>query len=288
MTSVWGTSNRAVRQPMKRLLSISLFIAVSLAQGYAAVPAPEALLANDTLILITVPDYTKARAVWAQGPTFRLWDDPAVKPFRDKITAKLKSEYLDPLERELGIKLADYSDLAQGQVTFAVTQGEWDGTSAEKRPGFLLLVDTRDKSDQLKTKLAEIRKKWVDSGKKLRTDKIRDVEFTTLLFQSDELAKTFQRAAPKKPQDNPDDATPDKPAPPQKIELLVGQSGSLLVLGNSAKDVEKILIRQSGGGVPSRSAFIMVIKAATAHSICSNITLIHSSERLSQDATLSP
>jgi Protein of unknown function (DUF3352) len=236
---------------MKRLLSITLVIAAGLLSVLGAVPAPESLLANDTLLVLTIPDYTKAHATWAQGPTFRLWDDPAVKPFRDKFTAKLKSEYIEPLEKELGIKFGDYTDLAQGQVTFAITQGDWDGSSPGKRPGFMLLVDTKDKSDQLKSKLADIRKKWIDSGKKLRTDKIRDVEFTTLLFQSDELAKTFEKAAPKKPKDNADDANAEKPAPPQKVELLVGQSGSLLVLCNSARDVEKILIRQSGGGVPS-------------------------------------
>ena len=90
---------------MKRLLSITLVIAAGLLSVFGAVPAPESLLANDTLLVLTIPDYTKAHATWAQGPTFRLWDDPAVKPFRDKFTAKLKSEYIEPLEKELGIKL---------------------------------------------------------------------------------------------------------------------------------------------------------------------------------------
>src|SRR5436305_1794129 len=163
---------------MKRLL-YSLILLATVSAAWAAVPPPDSLLASDTLVVITIPDYAKAKTGWAQWPTARLWDDPAVKPFRDKFTSKFKSEYIEPLEKQLGIKFADYTDLAQGQVTFAVTQGDWDGTP-EKRPGFLLLVDARDKSDQLKSRLDEIRKKWVDGGKKLRSDKIRDVEFTTL------------------------------------------------------------------------------------------------------------
>src|SRR4051794_1474391 len=227
---------------MKKLMLSGLALAMVITRGLAAVPPPDSLLASDTLLVVTIPDYGKAKTSWAQWPASKLWDDPALKPFRDKFSNKLKSEYLDPLEKQLGIKFADYTDLAQGQVTFSITQGDWDG-STEKRPGFLFLVDTREKSDQLKSKLTEIRKKWVDSGKKLRNDKIRDVEFTTLLFESDELSKTFEKAAPKTDKadkaDKPDaDANP--PAP-QKIELLVGQSGSLLVLGNSAKEVEKVL-----------------------------------------------
>src|ERR1041385_9177399 len=126
----------------------------------------------------------------------RLWDDPALKPFRDKFMGKLKAEFMEPLEREMGIKFADYADLAQGQVTFAVTQNEWEGT-ADKLPGFLVLVDTKEKSEALKTTLATLHKKWVDSGKQIRTDKIRDVEFTTFVFKSDELGKTLDKALPK-------------------------------------------------------------------------------------------
>src|SRR5262245_33742436 len=136
---------------MKRFLPLLVCLCTTLC-SIAAVPAPDSLLASDTLVLFTVPDYAKAKSIWAQWPSTRLWNDPAIKPFRDKFTAKLKSEFLEPLERELGIKLADYKDLAQGQVTFAVTQNEWDGKS-DKMPGFLLLVDSKDKSEVLKTNL---------------------------------------------------------------------------------------------------------------------------------------
>jgi len=36
-----------------------------------------------------------------------------------------------------------------------------------------------------------------------------------------------------------------------KIELIVGQVESLLLVGNNAKDLEKVLIRQAGGAVPA-------------------------------------
>ena len=236
---------------MKRSLPLLVLICLCASLSTrAAVPPPETLLSSDTLGFLSIPDYVKAKAVWSQWPTARLWNDPALKPFREKITTKLTTEYIAPLERELGVKFADYTDLAQGQVTFGVTQGEWDGKS-DKGPGFVLLVDSKDKSDQLKTRLGDVRKKWVDGGKQMRSEKIRDVDFTTLVFKSDDLSKTLDKAAPKKDKEKADAAAPAKPATPHNLELLVGQSGSLLILATSAKDVERLLIRQSGGSVPS-------------------------------------
>src|SRR5262249_29710272 len=130
------------------------------------------------------------------------------------------SEFVDPLERQMGIKFADYADLAQGQVTLAVTQNEWDGKS-DKLPGFLLLVDSREKSEVLKTNLATLRKKWVDSGKQIRNDKIRDVEFTTLVFSTDEFSKTIDKALPKTKEKDKENGEPAEEKPktmPRKIE----------------------------------------------------------------------
>ena len=86
---------------MKRSLFLLLTLCAAFRSHAAAVPAPDSLLAGDTLAMLTVPDYTKAKGVWGQWPSTRLWSDPALKPFRDKFVAKLKSEFLEPMERAL-------------------------------------------------------------------------------------------------------------------------------------------------------------------------------------------
>ena len=48
----------------------------------AAVPAPEQLLPDDTLIMLTAPDFTKLRAICQKSPKGRLWNDPAMKPLQ--------------------------------------------------------------------------------------------------------------------------------------------------------------------------------------------------------------
>src|SRR5207247_7756341 len=188
----------------------------------------------DTVAVCVIPDYSKASAAFKQWPSSLLWSDPSMKPFKDKFLTKLRTDVVEPLEREFGIKLADYAGLAQGQVTLALTPNGWEGNSP-KEPGFLLLMDSRDKSGLLKTNLTSLKNKWVDSGKQVRVEKIRDVEFTTLIFKSDDLKKTLNKVFPG-PTGGNDALDPPKPEKPVgNIELLVGQSGPLLVVGSAAQ-----------------------------------------------------
>lgn len=211
-----------------------------------AVPPPDKLLPADTLGMLTVPDYKKGSGVWNEWPSRKLWSDPAMKPFRDKLAGKLKSELAAPLEKELGVKFAEFANLAQGQITLAVTANGWDGISAGV-PGFLFLMDVRDQGSLLKSNLTTLKNRWVDSGKQVRVDKIRDVEFTTLIIKPEELKKSLNKAFPSPNPDGDDLETPKPGRADRGLELLVGQSDSLLVVASSAKDVEKVLVNQTGG-----------------------------------------
>lgn len=234
---------------MKRqLLALGLLLTCAFA-GVAAVPPPEKLLPSDTVAVLTIPDYARSSGVWKQAPVSQLWADPALKPFKDKFMTKFQSEFVDPLEKQFGVKFSEYLDLAQGQVTFALTANDWNGAAKPKPPGVLMLIDARDKADSLKSKLATLKTKWVDGGQQVRVEKIRDVEFTALIFKSDELKKSLNKALPgSKAADEA--LEPPKPgdAAEQNMELIVGQSGSLLVIGTEANQIEKLLANQAGSG----------------------------------------
>lgn len=211
----------------------------------AQIPPAEKLLPNDTLVLISIPDASKFRTVVKESPQTQLWNDPSMKAFKDKFVAKFKSDMVAPLEKELGVKFSDYEGLAQGQVTFAVTQNGWQG-KINPSPGWILLLDTKEKSGALKTNLVNLKKKWVESGKQIKSEKVREIEFTTLITSTDDVADIFQKVFPRAK------AAPEEPkAPGKKLEILVGQSGSLLLVGNSAKVMEKILVHQAGALAPS-------------------------------------
>ncbi len=215
----------------------------------AAVPGPEKLLPDDTLVLLTVPDFSKLRDLGKKLPQVQCWNDPAMKPFREKFAAKWNEECVQPLERELGVKLDDYTGLLQGQLTLAVTQNGWQGQD-DQMPGLVLLLDSRDRSGQLKKNLADLKRKWVDAGRRVRTEKIRDVDFTIVPTSTNDIPPTLQKILPRRNpvQELGDDKQPKNP--PASDELVLGQFESLLLVGNSAKALEKVVIRLTGGTVP--------------------------------------
>ena len=101
-------------------------------------------------------------------------------------------EVAKPIERELDIRLDDYASLARGQVTFAITQNGWEG-KGDSRPAWLLLIDAKEKSGVIKTNLARLRKKWVESGKTVRTEKIREFDFSILSLSSNDVPKALKQ-----------------------------------------------------------------------------------------------
>ncbi|HNQ88136.1 MAG TPA: hypothetical protein PKM73_05960 [Verrucomicrobiota bacterium] len=236
---------------MNRILP--LLTAGALAAGFlqtlaAAIPPAEKLLSSDTLAVLSVPDWSKVEAARKDAPMYLLWNDPALRPFREKLVAKLTNDVIGPLERELGLHLADYADLLQGQLTVAVAQNGWTG-GENPLPALVLVLDTRDKADLLTKNLADVRKKLTETGRTVRTEKIRDVEFSVLTLDTENLMKTVASitgpdAKPAPPAPGKSDATP-------RPEIAFGQSGPVLLAGTSTKELEKILARLSGAGSAS-------------------------------------
>ena len=233
---------------------VFLALALACARSYAAVPPPEKLLPRETMLVITAPDAPK---YWASfnGSTYgRVWNDPAMKPFRDKLTAKLRSDIMGPVERQLGVKLDDYSGLAQGQFTFALLREEG---STDFSP--LLLIDAKERSEKLKAALSDARKKWVAAGKQLKTEQIHGIEFTTLIATSGELSNSIKnifsdnKGTHEAAQSNKSGSAKadDSARESEKIQVLVGQSDSLLIVSYSKKVIEKVLALQTGGLAPS-------------------------------------
>lgn len=213
----------------------------------AVVPSVEKILPDDTLFLVTTPDFTKFRETYHSSPQTQLWDDPSMKPFKDKFLSKLDENLVGPLEHELGIHFSDYTNLLQGQITFAVTQNGWPTTEGAK-PGVLFLLDSKNKSTELMKDISDLRKKWVDAGKTLRTEKIRNIEFAVLPLSDKDIPKTLKSFSGNDGDSDSEEASTNS-AP--KSELYIGQYESLLILGTEAKPIEKVLVHVTGGDMPS-------------------------------------
>jgi hypothetical protein len=218
----------------------------------AAVPVAEQILPDDTLAMISVPDCVKLRDASAKSPMGQLWNDPALKPFREKFMAKLDEQFVQPLERELGVKLDDYVHLAQGQFTFAVTANGWSGEQGTE-PAVVLLLDSGTKRAELDKAITTFRKKWTDSGRTLRTETVRGLEFLAFTLSSNDVPATVKRLLPgasdvKELGDDPEDSA-EKPAD-KKSEIFLGRSESVLVVGDNVRALERVVSRLTGGASP--------------------------------------
>jgi hypothetical protein len=223
---------------MKLKISLAAMAIFLLAASFvsAAIPPAEALLPADTLLVFSVPDCAAMRASAQQSPQWLLWNDPSMKPFRDNFTAKWDQKIIGPLEHELGIRIADYLPLLQGQLTFAITQNGW-GESQKAPPAMVLLLDARDKADLLAKNLDALKQQWTDSGKALRTETIEDIKFSVLVLSSNApmpLASFFPTAG--------------KSASPPTV--YIGQFKSLLIVGTSEKAVGVVASHLQGGASP--------------------------------------
>src|ERR1044071_683860 len=230
-------------------LNLSIFLGIGLPSS-PPTPAAEELLPQDTLLMVTAPDFRRIREIFKASPESQLWNDSAMRPFKEKFLSRWSEEFIKPLEHELGLHFDDYTSLMQGQVTFALIQPR--ATAKEDEPmGRLLIVDTREKSDQLKTNLFELRKNWVDAGRIIKTEKICGFDFMVLPVSSNEVPRTFQKFFPRAPQVQEMESEDESHKTPTRSEMVIGQAYSLLIMANSLNAVEKIAPHLAGGSMPS-------------------------------------
>jgi hypothetical protein len=212
----------------------------------AAIAPAENLLPADTLAFFTVPDFSALRAAGKTSPQMMFWNDPAMKPFRDKLVGKFTEQFIAPLEKDLGVKVDDFTGLPQGQFTVGVTANGSKGHD-DVPPGFVLLLDARNQSGLLKTNLAKLTQKWNDAGRALRTETIHGLAFTVVPLTSND----FSAILPKRP---PVSEIGKEPNPEKPGEIYLAQYQSLLVAGNSAKVMDAVAAHLTGSSAPAINA----------------------------------
>ena len=224
-----------------RVATAFLFLAAPLLD--AAIPPAENLLPADTLAFFSVPDCAAARTATKSSPGWQFWSDPAMKPFHDKLVGKWNEQFIAPIERDLGIKLDDYTSLPQGQLTLAVTVNGSNGHDSIP-PGLLLLLDAEDQGNALKTNLAALTKKWTAAGRALRTETFHGLAFTVVPLSTNDLAGLL----PKKTSGSElgKETKPEKPG-----VIYFAQFETLLVAGNSPLVIEPVAAHLTGGSVPA-------------------------------------
>lgn len=232
--------------PRRRLLLLLLALGGFFFGAAADVLPPEKLLPKDTALVVTMPDFGAAWKLLTNSPYGRLWNDAQLKPFRGAFIQNFTTNVITPLERNLDIRLSSFEGLARGQLTLAILPLAHP-EKPDDRFGTVFILDAKDHASQLRTNLADIRRKWAAAGRPMKARRIREVDFTTFVVSSDDLSWNKILARPKMPIAEDDSARPTT----NKVEITFGQSDSLLLVTDSPQALEKILSRQAGGLVPA-------------------------------------
>ena len=196
---------------MKNRILLFLLVSTLTFVGRAAVLPQEVLPAN-AFAVATVPSVNNARTALKATPMAQLWNDPAMEAFAGKFEKAFEDNVLAPLELFADIKPMEYLDLAQGQVTLAITR-----EPGQMEPGVIVLIDSGKKADALAEKLERLEDLLDDQGTEHERLRIRGTDFIRIVAQGG-------------------------PGPSPHI----GQSGSLLVVASSEKLSGQVVGLQKG------------------------------------------
>ncbi len=227
---------------MKKAVLVTTLAAVSLSVtlNMGAAIAPETILPENTVAVLTVRDILKEQAELQGSAVGLLLKDPAMQPFCEYVSGHM-TKAINSLNEELAkknIQLSDYKDILNGGVSFALTSFKLtlgDSTIENVAALPLLMAEIKGGSENLKTKLDDLQTK---------------LETT---FSSEEIAGNEFRRITCTDDDEDEDAT----------TLWVGASGSILYVSisqNSEEDMAytreqlgKILSKTTGGKLLAES-----------------------------------
>ena len=147
----------------------------------AAVPPERTLPGGSTFAFVKVKDAAELRAAFRKSQIGQLFDDPAVKPLRDDLSAKLE-EGGKKFKEKIGVTIPELLELPQGAAWIAI-QSKDD----PKVPVILLLAADAGKNEKaMADVLIKATKQAEEAGSKLAEEKFKDATLTIIRSPKDD------------------------------------------------------------------------------------------------------
>ncbi len=191
----------------------------------AATP-PERVLPDSTVFLLKVTDVNALRQAFQQSQYGQLWNDPALKDFRDDIAARLK-DTSNTLKEKIGVTLRELIDIPQGYLAIAaVSQDD------PKLPvAVAIIADAGKNAERMTDVLTRSTKQAEEAGSKVTTESIQGGTLHIV-----------QAPASKEKDKKEDDAKPETPRPP----LVWTSHGSVFFIGSNANLIKDLTTHVDG------------------------------------------
>ena len=178
----------------------------------AATP-PERVLPDSTVFLVKVNDVNALREAFRQSQYGQLWNDPALKDFREDLSAKLK-DASNTLKDKIGVTLKELFEIPQGRLAIAAV--------ASMTPSYPSRWRSSPTPARTPEKMVEVMNRSTKQAEEAQA------KVSTEAFQGGTLHIIQPPASKDKKED---DAKPEAPRPP----LAWTNSGSLFYIASNVE-----------------------------------------------------
>ena len=198
------------------------------AQGRAATP-PEKVLPDSTIGFLKINDAPALREAFRQSQFGQLWNDPAMKPWKENLANRI-DDAGKTLKDRIGVTYKELLELPQGAVSIAVVRRD-----DPKQPiALLVTADAGKNASVMENVLTKATKQGEENGSKVSTESFKGA--TLHVIQPPKNAKEVQD----KPKDEKKDD--DRPNPP----LVWTNQGTVFSIGTDVEAVKDLLAHDSG------------------------------------------
>jgi hypothetical protein len=231
--------NKCIVAKVTLALALTSLLAQNIVSSWAASPPPpNQWVPENALAVFTLPDYELAKKSWNENLYMQFWNDPAMAAFREHAEKSFEEKVVTGLEKESGFKLSELTELLKGQATFAIVPlpGNQDGV------GLVAALDTGGQAEKLTDLIKKTQTKFQEAGNPLKP-----VQVQNLTFHATEIKA-----------DLPQLGSLSESGSDDKIELIFGQTGSVLLAGTSIPQLEQTVQKLNGGGgksIANKAAF---------------------------------
>ena len=161
-------------------LAAGLVIAGTAPAARAAIPSEKSLPAT-TFVLVKADNVAKLRSAFEHSQLGQLLADPAMKPLKDDISAKLEGAN-KKVKEKIGFSIGELLDLPQGGVSLAVL-----GRDDPKIPvAGILSTDAGSNAAKVDDLLARLTKEAESDGNKVTTETFKGLKLTTIKSTKEE------------------------------------------------------------------------------------------------------
>jgi hypothetical protein len=235
-----------MRIPLRaaRRLAVTGWLAVAglslvAAQGRAATP-PEKMLPDSTIAFVKIQNAAALREAFLQSQFGQLWNDPAVKAWKDDILERIDAES-KTLKEKVGVTYRELFDLPQGQTSIAFLKAE----NPEVPIVVQIIADAGKNAKTMESVLTRATKQGESNGAKVTTESFRGLKIHVI-------------QPPKEKADPKDKDKKDQPEAP----IVWSNQGSVFYIGSDVAVLKDVLSHEQGrnDALAASESYVQAVK----------------------------